>query len=408
MTNMWWLALIVGPLISGAAFVGMLASPKRIERALFLPAVIGLGVAGASLVAIATLYERFDALLYSLAFVVAAMAGGYALASISLGYLATRSPTFELSPREGSSDAHPFVVVSICAEPKVYSARATAEVLQHLTDEGLLETSVGVLPFIFLSQKSRYASVGGASPAMGQLQSIAEQLQTSLAPYDAVVHPATCRGASRIAGVVAQAVNAGHRRIVLVQLPVVSDANLNAAITEVAALRAETHGVDVHDAGVVGTSDRIIAMLAERIADAAAPDPARAGVALVCHGQPIERAHSNPAYDDGELLFVNRLRLVLTERGFAETNVRPAWAEWSDPDVTSTVRHLAATGCTRVIVCPAVYPLDSLATRIDLEAAVRQARTANGVTVLTLPAWKDDPAVVEALRALVADALDGE
>ncbi|TLM97710.1 MAG: ferrochelatase, partial [Actinobacteria bacterium] len=103
--------------------------------------------------------------------------------------------------------------------------------------------------------------------------------------------------------------------------------------------------------------------------------------------------------------FLSRVRALLVERGIPDRNVRVAWAEWRDPDVTSSVRHLAALGCRRVIVVPAVSPLDTLGTRLDLEISVRQARVSEGVTVVTLPAWKDDPAVIEELRAQVQRAI---
>ena len=129
------------------------------------------------------------------------------------------------------------------------------------------------------------------------------------------------------------------------------------------------------------------------------------GVVLVGHGQPEERAKAYPSFDEEETVFLNRLRMLLIEKGIAESNVRIAWAEWGDPDVTSTVRHLAALGCQRILVVPAVYPLDAVTTKLDLEIAVRQARVAEGTVATTLPTWRDDDAVIEELRARVVAAL---
>jgi hypothetical protein len=57
-----------------------------------------------------------------------------------------------------------------------------------------------------------------------------------------------------------------------------------------------------------------------------------------------------------------------------------------------------------VLVVPAVFPLDTLALRLDLELAVRHARVNEGVSVVTLPGWRDDEAVVAELRARVIEA----
>ena len=70
------------------------------------------------------------------------------------------------------------------------------------------------------------------------------------------------------------------------------------------------------------------------------------------------------------------------------------------------MRHLAALGCRTVVVMPACFPLDSIATMLDLPLSVRQARVGQGVNVLTLHAWHDDPGFVEALRSKVTSALD--
>ena len=43
---------------------------------------------------------------------------------------------------------------------------------------------------------------------------------------------------------------------------------------------------------------------------------------------------------------------------------------------------------------------------LDLQLAVRQARVDETVSVVTLPAWHDDPAFVEELRADIASALE--
>src|SRR5664279_2599182 len=88
-----------------------------------------------------------------------------------------------------------------------------------------------------------------------------------------------------------------------------------------------------------------------------------------------------------------------------EQSVRIAWADWRAPEVTGTVRHLAALGCRRIIVSPTCFPLDSITTLLDLQLAVRQARVDETVSIVTLPAWHDDPALVEELRADICGVL---
>jgi hypothetical protein len=45
-------------------------------------------------------------------------------------------------------------------------------------------------------------------------------------------------------------------------------------------------------------------------------------------------------------------------------------------------------------------------TQLDLPLSVRQARVEEGVSVVTLGAWFDDPALIEELRARALHALE--
>ena len=88
--------------------------------------------------------------------------------------------------------------------------------------------------------------------------------------------------------------------------------------------------------------------------------------------------------------------MILNDAGIPSANVRTAWAEWAQPDVTSAVRHLAALGCDRVLVSPAVFPFDCIATQLEIPLMVRQARV-ESVPVVMLPTWRDDEEVVGAI-----------
>ena len=58
-----------------------------------------------------------------------------------------------------------------------------------------------------------------------------------------------------------------------------------------------------------------------------------------------------------------------------------------------------------MLVVPAVFPLDGVTTKLDLEMSVRQARVPDEATATTLPPWRDDEAVIEELRTRVLAAL---
>jgi hypothetical protein len=142
-----------------------------------------------------------------------------------------------------------------------------------------------------------------------------------------------------------------------------------------------------------------VAALVTTRALSVAGDLSAAGVVLVGQGQPEDRSRNRRDFDEQETAFLNRVRILLLERGLPDQSVRIAWADWRTPEVTGTVRHLAALGCRRIVVSPTCFPLDSITTLLDLQLSVRQARVDETVSVVTLPAWQDDPGLVEELRA---------
>ena len=396
-TIIMWVALVAGAVCTGASFVGILVSPRSREPlfaagglASFVACAWGFG-------AITSAYDRLDAIVYAFIFGLAGIAGGYALASTLLS-----SRVVDDVP-----DGLPTTAVLILGEvePVEYSPRSTAAALDRLADEGLLTASIGVLPFLFMAQKTRYRAAGGVSPAQGQLDALARRLASAVRtlPVGEVV-AAWCEGEQSLSARVAEAASRGFRTVIVAEALIADSLEVDHAKRAVDALRLPSGGVKVSYSGPLWRSEGVAHLVTDR-ALAETEDPATTGVVLVGQGQPEERSRSNRSFDEQETAFLNRVRMLLIERGIAEQNARIAWADWRTPDVTGSVRHLAALGCRRVVVVPACYPLDSIATLLDLQLSVRQARVDDTVSVVTLHAWDDDPALLEALRSEIAECL---
>jgi protoheme ferro-lyase len=313
-------------------------------------------------------------------------------------------PKKSSEPMETTSAAGDLaVIVTACIEPATYDPRTTAATLEQLAEDGLLDTSMAVLPLLFFTQKARYRAIGDTSPAQTELGSVVEHLGYT-APRDAVVSWATCSGSDSIVEAVKRSVARGYRTVIIAGLFVSEPGHFITARNAIEDLRLETDGATVHFTQALFDSDRVLAMLASRVMEAASTEPAT-GVVLIGHGQPEPASKRHPAFDEQELSFLSRLKMTLAERGFPEDSIRMAWADWGTPDITSSVRHLVALGHRRVLLVPAVYPLDTLATRLDLEIAARQARVDKSVSVVLLPAWRHDDAVISEVRERVSRAL---
>jgi len=396
-----WVVLMLGSMAAGASIVGVLVVRRVWELPAALAGALGFSASAYALVTLPRLSSRADTVLWAFGFMLAAGAGGYALASTLLHRLA--QPTPVPKPSQGvAQHGGVAVILTACIEPSSYAARPTAGMLQQLADEDLLEASIAVVPFLFFAQKARYRAIADRSPAEAELELIADRLQHALGS-DIVVSWATCSGAESVERAAAKAASDGYRTIVIAGLSVADPVHYERARNAVEDLRLDTVGASVRFTAPLFDSERVMSMLATRVNESAG-GVTDVGVVLVGHGQPESRAKRNPSFDEHELSFLSRVRMLLLERGMPEESVRVAWADWSTPDVTSSVRHLAALGLHRILVVPAVFPLDTLATRLDLEMAVRQARVDDGVGVVTMPAWKDDDAVIAEVRERVLRA----
>jgi len=388
-----WIVSVVGALVAGVCLVGVLVVRQQVEAIAALLGISGFGFSAYAVVLISEAYARLDATLYAFAFMVGGIVGGWAVASSLLDRF-VRVPEPLALDDIPAVDLGTAVIVVSCMEPARYDPPTTANMLQSLAEEDLLEPSMGVLPFLFFAQKARYRAVGGTSPAAAELRQLTERIERALLDLGVGrVGLATCSGEHRLASEIKAAVDAGYRTIIVAEATVGESLHLAGAKRESDALRLDAVGARLVFTGALHSSEKIVEMLVAR-AMGSADSGLNTGVVLVGHGQPEGLARRNQTFDEQETAFLSRIRMRLVEEGISEALVRVAWAEWSAPDVTSAVRHLAALGCRRVVVIPAVFPFETIATRLDLDLAVRQARVDESVAVITLSAWRDDDAVV--------------
>jgi protoheme ferro-lyase len=401
-----WIALVGGSVLTGASIVALLISERSLEPVSAMSALLGFIVTAWGFGQLTTSYESVDAVGYALLFGAAAAAGGYALASTLLSRLAPSRQPPTVSEALSASDAAPAVVVLSELEPPTYSARATAAALEDLADEGLLAASIWVLPFLFMAQKTRYRAAGGTSPGSGELESVAARLALALGSRGIThVETAGCEGERSLSTRIVAAVERGCRTIVVAQAFVAESLEVDRAKREVDSLRLSERGVTVSYADPLWGSARCASLVSAK-ALAVAGDPLNCGIVLVGQAQPEERSRVAGAFDQQETGFLNQIRAQLIDRGVPEQRIQIAWADWRSPEVTGSVRHLAALGCRTVVVVPACFPLDSITTMLDVPLSVRQARVDQDVNVLMLHAWHDDPGLVEALRSKILLALE--
>ncbi|MBE0475962.1 MAG: ferrochelatase [Coriobacteriia bacterium] len=397
-----WLALLLGAVGAGAALVALLIAPPRYEPPAFAGAAGMVAMSGWGLVLLSARHGSVGAAVLSGALGLAAFLGGYLLAASMLPLLARSAPPAPLPRVEGDPARSPAYVLLSRAEPERYHPRWAAATVAEVSGSGSMFVPVALLPFLFAAQKARYRLAQGRSPARQTVLGLAQRSARALGVPE--VRVAWCEPPGSLAEAVHAAAQAGCSRIVVATLAVAEGHPEERAKMALDALKPGEAGLEILYTQPMWSSERLAGLVAGRASSFADGSP-EAGVTLVMEAQPPAWEGAHEEFDRQEAAFAGRVRTLIAEGGVPGERIRTAWADWRTPDVTETVRHLAALGCERVAVVPAGFPTETLVTMLDLARGAELARTEAAVQLL--PPWGNDPAVAEELVSRMREAASG-
>lgn len=403
-----WILLVGGSLLGGASLVALMIVPRKGVWLLLSMTLAGVIASFGGVFAVAMRSGRLDVSLVTALLGLIVFSLAYSLGTIAAPHLLRLR-------RAQAPDEHPqgvqpgaVVVVSTCLEPESYSPTHFAETLDELDQTGVSLPSWTARPMIFAAERARYRAAGGTSPARSTCTAIASDLADMLAGEERVtdVETAWCNGRPSLDEVMAQAL-ADHRGLAIVcHLSVGGSLRADRARSRVDAVVPPSAGLRIIYTPPLWSSSALSDMVVSKTLAAIGDRPIDTiGVCLVGNGQPSEWREHHAASAEHETYFHQRIRARLEEAGVPGSNVRLAWLDWNEPDVTDTVRHLGALGCQLICVVPSSMPVETLGTLVDLRQAVHFARVPDSAEVLILDAWGRDPIVAEELAKLVRTAL---
>lgn len=403
-----WFGLLIGCVVAGAAVVAVLVAPRALMPFAVLGGLSAMALALGSFSTLATTYASAEGVAAATAVFVASNTAGYALASAllpSLSHLkARRLPAqSEGAITGGAAEA---VVLLACTEPERYSPRAVAARHSLLADTAEVDVPASALPFVFLAEKSRYRAVGGTAPGPRVARSLSRMVAAGATWRTEL---AWCHEPRSLARTVARLSADGVARIAVVTVGPVQSALLDEVTGHLGTMPDRSPCAPrICFAPSVWEDRELPGHLAGRVSELVSDvDPAQVGVVLVEEGAPPQWQKRYPAHGAMENYFDQRSRMALAELGIDERRLRVAWIDWQSPDVTESVRHLAALGCTRILVVPGAIALPTLETSLDLEHAVALARVPADVSAITLAPWGDQEVFAAAVKRSAEQALRG-
>lgn len=401
-----WLALLVGCVMFGLAVVGALVLPPSAA-----PVIAGAGLAAlvGAVSAFGTLAQRYgspEAILLAMLVFIAGIVAGFAIGASALPHLAPPARPVAIALGTSGDTAAPGVVLIGCAEPETYRARVVAARQNLLAENADIEIPTSAQPFVYFAEKTRYRAAGGRAPGPAEARELALRVTGCLGEDVSRVELAWCHDASSLAAAVASLTAAGVDRIGAVVLGAADSAPVDELRRTLDDALRGARGPQITFGPAVWNDRALPARLAARILAATALSPSsEVGVVLVDQGRPPTWERRYAAAGAVENYFDQRVRALLAESGLSDQHIRVAWLDWQTPDVTEAVRHLAALGCTRIVVAAATIALPTLETVLDLSHAISSARVPAGVRVVTVSPWGADEGFVDAVCTSAREAL---
>lgn len=403
-----WLAMVLfGGLLSGLAMVGFLVLKKNAEPLMVSLWILGAVLAGWGIFQLAAYPPRTEVLVVTALIGVAAFIGGYGLGSAILTTIGTRiSPPTRLpvrSPDKG--DLRAAAILIACVDATEYEPEVVHEELERWGS--LVSSRIGLLvtPLLYATHKARYRTLGGESPGYAQARELVENVEAILrceSDLDTVVM-ATCARTHSPDRLITGLAKEGYGRFVVSGISVGESYAIDQVKSQIDQMEPAAEGLLVVYTPSLFGVDKLATLIANRILSRMSKQDAL-GVALLMNGQPEHHRRTHEIFDIQEATFCSRVKLHLTDGGMAPEFVRACSLEWREPDLTETIRHLAAYGCENILVAPVCMPFDTLSARIDIQLAIRRARVAETTEVHVLNCWGTEPEVPRILAEAVMDA----
>jgi len=121
----------------------------------------------------------------------------------------------------------------------------------------------------------------------------------------------------------------------------------------------------------------------------------------VGHGQPEDWDKVYPTQTEQEILFRQSITDRLVADGYARENISLAWMEFKEPEIAEAVEGLVDRGIEKLLVFATSISASSLHSLYDIPEAVKEAGLPEGVEMVNLGAWDDDPIVIRAIKERV-------
>ena len=400
-----WLALAALSAVLGVFIVEfMTVHPLRMSTFLLLSSVTAFAIA--LLIALAFRSRRVMPL--AIAVAVIFLAAGYVLDTERFLSREDSRPVPALTRAEGEpGDGHTAVIYFTHGEPETYDPVGWINQFNEFDEQDISFIPLVARPFFVYQLRNAYLEVG-SSHHRGMHKQMLRSLEDAYrreGDTDTRFYLSFLDDDPRPDAAVIQALNDGASHIVVSEVFLTISNHTAEGEELIEAVDVERYGATLEFTGPLWDSDTLTSMFTERVAaHRTEDDPAKVGVLLVGHGQPDEWDEEWPTETSQEIGFREGVLERFADQGFKPENLSLAWMSFKEPKPAPKVEEFVANGVTEIFFFSAAISADSIHSQFDIPELVYEADVPEGVSIVNLGAWNDDPIVIRAIKEKI-DAL---
>lgn len=395
-----WVALVVFSVVLGISLVlYLVAPPLYMAPLLVLCTFLMVGLMLLLFVGLKGL-ER----ILSFGLILAGFVVGYLVSTMVFLNQEEKRNLPELNLPPADQRDHTAVIYFTHGEPPAYSAMPWIETFKELDADKVSFIPKLFRPFFFYKFREEYLKVGG-SPHNYIHQDMARSLKESFkAEGDDTTrfYTAFLDSNPRPDEALIHALNDGAKKVVFATVFVTISSHTKAGQDMVKELDLDKYDVPVCFSEPLWDSDTLQEMFVARVNENLnGTEKSKIGVLLVGHGQPEDWDKIYPTQTEQEILFRQSIINRLVADGYAEENILMAWMEFKQPEIREAVQELAGRDVEKLFVFATSISASSLHSLYDIPGAVMKSGLPEGVEVVNLGAWDDDPIVIQAIQEKV-------
>ena len=334
----------------------------------------------------------------------AALAGYAGMAHIILSRTDDRPlPSLQRQPGDPGL-GHIAVIYFAHGEPETYDPIGWINQFREFDRLGTPFVPFLARPFFLSALRRKYLEVGKSGHRWMHQRMLASLEQSFRTRGDEQTRFYICflDDSPRPDAAVIQALNEGASAIIVAEVFVTNSNHTAEGKELIDALHVERLGVALAFTRPLWDSPTLHRMFVRRVnANLKGTPKEQVGVLLVGHGQPAEWDELWPTETAHETSFRLEILKLFEQDGYDRRNLGLAWMEFRPPRPAAKAEELVRNGATRIFYFPAAISADAIHSQHDVPALLSQARLPDGVSMVNLGAWNDDPLAIQAIAERV-------